>query len=114
MKKSNGNGQERGTKKKQPDLPAMKGPGVEVPEIPELEEASERYVEVRDKRMMLTEKEVQARTVLSEVLTQHRGGLPKDEDGNPFYPYEGKRVILLAGRERVKVKMVDDEDEDES
>ncbi len=100
-------------KKSNPDLPAMKGPGVEQPEIAEIEEAAEAYVNIRDKRMKLTESEVSTRAVLSTVMHAHAGELPKDEDGNTFYPFDGRRVILLCGKERIKVKSMDDPDEAE-
>lgn len=89
----------------------MKGPGVEPPSIPKIEEAAEAYVEIRHKRMALTEKEVTARTILSHVMGEHKGELPKDEDGNLFYPYDGKRVLLLCGKERIKVKQDGEEDD---
>lgn len=99
------------TPKKQPDLPEMKGPGVEQPEIPEIEDAAEKYVEVRDRRMKLTEQECTVRGALSEVMHAHKGTLPQDQDGNSFYPFDGKRVILLNGKERIKVKEINDPDD---
>lgn len=87
-------------------------PGTEAASIPEVEDAAEKYVVIRDKRMRLTEAEVTAKTNLIQVLLQHEGQLSPGEDGTKTYRYDEEIVILKPGKRGVKVKAAH-EDEDE-
>lgn len=95
--------------KKQPELE-----GMEAASIPEIEEAAENYVKLRDKRMKLLEQEITAKANLLTVVTEHAKELSTDAEGNKVYRYDDEMVILKTGRSNVKVKHVQDEtDEDE-
>ena len=86
--------------KKQPDLPAMEGPGVAVPSFPELDAAIEEYVSVRDRRMALTKEEVSSKGTLRDLMHQHQ--LER-------YPYNDYVAIIVPGEEKLKVKVAADE-----
>jgi len=89
--------------KKQEELPAMEGPGVSRPKIKEIEVAADKYVEVRDKRMALTEKEITARTGLIQAMADHKV---------TEYVYDDQKVVLVHGVDKVKVRHVKDETDD--
>ena len=84
--------------KKQKELP-----GIEKPVIKEIEDAADEYVEVRDKRMSLTEREVEKRAALIGVMRAHKV---------KSYKYDG-RLITLKETDKVKVKTLKDEAGDE-
>ena len=66
--------------------------------IPEIEEAAERYAEVRDTRMEWTKKEVQARELVRGLMKKHQ---------LQIYECDGEDLtveLLPAGEEKVKVK----------
>lgn len=63
--------------------------------IPEIEQAAEEYVAIRDKRMVLTEDEVEARTRLIAKMKDHK---------LDFYKFDGQIVTVLHGEDKVKVK----------
>lgn len=69
--------------------------GTEPPSIPELDRAAESYVSLRDKRMNLTEDEVEAKTKLLEVMKDHK---------LEQYKVNGYTVIVTHGDDKVKVK----------
>lgn len=94
--------------KKQSELP-----GVEAPSIPEIEEAADKYVQVRDKRMKLTEQEIAARTTLIQTLHAHQDELePSGEDGKLWYRYDDQ-VITLEHQDKVKVRTAHAETEED-
>lgn len=70
-------------------------PGTEDPVIEAIEGAAEAYVEVRDKRMALTELEVKANEVLVEIMKKH---------GRKVYKYDGKTVKIQA-ETKIKAKV---------
>lgn len=86
--------------KKQPDLPAMKGPGVEQVAIPEIDDAAEEYVEWRDKRCAISPKEVEAKKKLIKLMKDHK---------LTTYMFDSKVVTVVPKEETVKVKEVDDD-----
>ena len=95
--------------KKQEDLPAIEGEGVAQKKVPSIEKAADKYVEIRDKRMDLTEKEIDSRAVL--IAAMHEAGVTT-------YVYDDYKITLAPGKEKVKVRTVDveaeeDEDDDE-
>lgn len=85
-------------KAKQDDLPEMEGEGVSQPRIKELDIAADKYVDVRDKRMAWTEKEVAARTDLVQKMLAHN---------QTVYRYGDHEVVVKPGSPGVKVRNVD-------
>jgi hypothetical protein len=98
------------TKKKQPELPAMKGPGVEPVDIPALNDAVSEYVKVRDRRMELTEQEVLKKAALTVEVERHADKLTRDENGNLFYRADDL-LVTLASKKNVKVRSVHEDTE---
>jgi hypothetical protein len=74
--------------------------GIEAP-FPAVEDAAEKYIDVRDKRMSLTEKEVDARAVLVHEMQKEK---------LTSYRFDDQVVTLLPGKEKVRVKTVTDDD----
>lgn len=73
-------------------------PGTEGPRIPELDQAAEAYVDVRNERMGLTEREVAARSGLVATMRKH---------GQTVYRVDGEEpliVTLLEGEAKVQVR----------
>lgn len=100
--------QKKEHKKVQQDLPEMKGPGVEAIDIPEINRAAKKYLEVRDTRMKLTEEEVQFKAELIEAMHKHQAKLPK-KDGETLYRFEvdaitSKIIRLSPGEEALSIK----------
>lgn len=85
--------------KKQEELPEMVGEGVEVKRIRSINNAADKYVDVRDQRMALTEQEVEARTNLLNLMKEHK---------LEMYSYDGHVVKIETGKDKVKVQSVDD------
>ena len=81
----------------------MRIPGTEAQKIKELDTAAEAYVEARDERMALTEKEVEARDALVSVMKKHELAVYKDEDHDPPLI-----ITLTPGQDRVKVQAAKD------
>jgi hypothetical protein len=92
-------------------------PGTERPKIKEIEAAAEAYVDVRDKRMKLTEKEVTAQTALVAAVVAHTAELSLNSKGEFIYRYgDDEEVVLKQGKKKAKVRHVaaeDDADEDD-
>lgn len=88
--------------------------GMERPTIKEIEEAAEDYVDARDRRMKMTEKEVACKSVLLQLMIKHESELSKNGEGELIYRYEDEEVRLLPGKANVKVKAVHDTDEDDN
>jgi hypothetical protein len=68
--------------------------------IEELDDAAEAYVEARDKRMKLTEKEVVAKQALIEAMQRHKLKVYKAEGCDPPLT-----VTITDGDAKVKVSM---------
>lgn len=81
----------------------MEGEGVAPQKkIKAIESAADEYVSARDKRMVLTKKEVDARTNLSAVM--HANNMTR-------YIYDDLLVLCEPGKEKIKVKQVDGPDD---
>jgi predicted SpoU family rRNA methylase len=80
----------------------VKGKGVERPLIKAIEKAADVYVEIRNKRMALTEKEVAARAVLINAMHENECAL---------YLYDDLKIELIA-KERVKVVSTNEDYDD--
>jgi hypothetical protein len=87
--------------KRQPSLPTM-----EKKSLKDVDAAAERYCEIRDKRMRLTEDEIEARDVLLRAMQKHGLDSYVDEEASP--PLE---VRVVPGDLRVKVTRIDEADE---
>src|ERR1700759_4183562 len=57
--------------------------GMERDSIPEINAAAEAYVKARDKRMKLTEEEVDAHDDLVEAMKRHKVRVYKDTEADP-------------------------------
>ena len=86
--------------KKQEELPGVEGEGVSPVKIKEIEVAADNYVEVRDKRMKLTEKEIASRDVVVSLMKKHN--ISK-------YVYDDHQIVLEHGADKVKVRAYDPE-----
>jgi len=79
------------------DLPGMK-PKV----VKEISDAAEKYVDGRDKRIKMLAKEIELKGLLTDAMHKHKLKEYRDED---------LFVELVAGKESVKVKEIDLEEE---
>jgi hypothetical protein len=90
---------------KQPDLPDLKGPGVAPEQFKDIESIADDYVEVRDERMTLTNREVTLRTALGQVMHEH---------SLTVYRYDGFEVTVKPPEgEKVSVKKIKEEPDDD-
>jgi hypothetical protein len=80
-------------------------PGTERDHIAEVDTAAESYIEARDERMDLTEKESEAKEALLSVMKKHRLDVYRDENVVPPLV-----VTLIPGSDDVKVKRVKNAD----
>ena len=80
--------------------------------IPEVDQLAELYVRERDKRLKLTPKEVAAKLKLIDALHKHAAKL-KLPDGSLTYRYDEMVITLEAGKEKLKVRDVSHDDEEE-
>ncbi len=81
--------------------------GTEKKSIKEVDLAAESYVEARDERMKLTEKEVEARDSLLAVMQKHKLDLYRDDDASPPL-----LVTIIEGDAKVKVSRLDDDSDE--
>lgn len=79
-------------------------PGMEPPRIKELDKAARSYVQTRDERMALTKDEVNAKTLLLELMKKHQLTV--------YDTPEGQKVVVSSGPEQVTVRAAK-EDTDE-
>ena len=71
-------------------------PGMEDARIEELDLAAEAYVSARNKRMKLTDKEVEAQTFLGDKMAAHKLTIYKTA--------HGEMVKIIPGKAKVKVE----------
>lgn len=86
---------------------------MERPKIKPIEDAAERYVELRDKRMKLLEQECAAKEKLTETMQANAAKLSQDGDGNLIYKYD-EQVVIMAEQVGVKVKHAKTSDDEEA
>lgn len=86
--------------------------GTERVKIKAIEDAASKYVDVRDKRMSLTEKEVAAKATLVDVMQRHADKLGEDGDGNRVYRF-GDEMVILSDKINVKVRHAAEPEADE-
>lgn len=82
-------------------------PGTEGKSIKEIDDAAEHYVEQRDKRMKLTEKEVEAKKSLADVMAKHKLAIYRDDSASPPLV-----VMLTEGDAKIKVTRADEENDE--
>jgi hypothetical protein len=82
-------------------------PGMERKTIKEIDDAAEHYVDQRDARMKLTEKESDAKQALIAAMKKHGVETYKDEATSPALV-----VTLVPGTDKVKVTEADEEKEE--
>jgi hypothetical protein len=72
------------------------------------------YQQKRDARMAQTKLEVAARKLLQDALHTHIDELLTDEEGRKIYKFPGKKTkVILDTTEKVYVKDVEDEEDEE-
>lgn len=76
-------------------------PGMERRDDPEIEQAAERYREIRDERCALSQREADAKSALIQVMQNKK---------RSFYSYNGL-TVQLSNQPNVKVKAKDEDDE---
>lgn len=76
--------------------------GMEPPRDPELDTAAESYVSARNKRMKLTDKEVEARDQLGNLMKERKLTIYKTE--------HGEVVRVIPGKDKVKVEAAETPD----
>jgi len=91
----------------------IKGRGVEKANIEEIDKAAESYVLARNQRVDLTAREVAAQKAVINLLHAHEKKLGRAPDGSIRYEYDGKVVELAPTKEKLRVKDVDDGEEEE-
>jgi hypothetical protein len=82
-------------------------PGMESPTIPELTKAAEEYAEARDTRMANGKLEKEKKVALIQLM--HKHDLTSYRDTNQDPPVE----VELVTEEKVKVRIKDDEEDDD-
>ena len=75
-------------------------PGMEDAAIDDLENAARSYASVRDRRMALTEQQVDAKNVVLNKMREH---------GKQNYRRDGIEIRVVATEETVKVRVTDEE-----
>lgn len=92
------------------ELP-LTGDGVEPLSIAEIDKAIDKYQKRKDERCKASPGEIEAKQNLRKILHAHRDELPKNGEGVPFYRYDERDYLL---EEKLKVRKVNDDDDDES
>src|SRR5262245_14454317 len=87
----------KGTNRNQEALP-----GMERREDPEIEQAADRYREIRDERCALSQREADAKSALIQVMENKK---------RTYYSYKGL-TVQLSNKADVKVKAKDDDDDE--
>lgn len=87
-----------------PDLPGVSGKGVAPVRIKPVDDAAEDYVKIRDRRMAMTKKEVQAKQNLIDLLHKNADKIGADDEGIMRYEYDDVVVELSPGKEQLKVR----------
>jgi NAD(P)H-hydrate repair Nnr-like enzyme with NAD(P)H-hydrate dehydratase domain len=91
--------------KKNSELPGIEGPGVSPIHIDELEELAAKYVKERDKRLVLTPREVEAKRELGNAMRKYEKDL-RQPDGRLVYRFDEQEIIVEAGKDKVRVAHV--------
>jgi hypothetical protein len=89
-------------------MPTPEFPRFERPKFKDIEKAAEAYVQARDARMNLTEKECEAKSKLMDAMKKHAEDLPVNADGDHLYRYD-ELLVVFSAKENVKVRNAIDE-----
>jgi hypothetical protein len=89
----------------------LKGKGAERVSIRAIDNAIGRYVVARDERMELTKKEVETKTALIKVMRDNKDKLSVDAEGTIVYRHDDLLVTLRHGKDELKVKTEETEEE---
>jgi len=100
------------SKKKQLDLPGIKGPGVAPKRIPEIDKKADQYIRERDKRCEMTPREIAAKGKLIDAIHKHKDEIGADKNGEIVYRYDDVVITLKPGKELLKVRSLGDESEE--
>lgn len=100
----NGASKPKRTRKKQPDLPEMKGPGVEKATHKDIEDAADEYVDIRDKRQKMSIEEKQRKGKLLGAMKAA---------GLTVYDYDGK-IVTVSPKDETETVKVKTKDKDET
>lgn len=93
-------------------LPAMTGPGVEVPRIPVLDKLISKYEAEKEKRCQASPGELAAKKELQFALHQQKASLPVNSDGFAFYrseDYERDYILVETMKAKKHASVEDDE-----
>lgn len=100
-------------KTKSVELPGITGKGVAPVSIPKINKLCDAYVTLRDSRMATLKKEVEAKEKLVDVIHEHIEQIGEDENGEVVYRYEDTVITLKPGEEKLKVKAIGSDGDDE-
>ena len=92
----------------------MVGKGVQVVSIEAVNDAIVGYIKLRDKRLEVLKKEVDAKTALIIVLREHAKEIGTDSEGAIVYRHDALIVTLRHGKDELKVKDESGEENDEN
>lgn len=86
-----------------PNALGLKGPGVEIMSIPELDEALKEYEKIMRARVALTAKEVPAKQGVVALMEKNAEKLRNPKTGNLTYHIDDKRYVEIEPA-KVKIK----------
>jgi hypothetical protein len=81
----------------------MAGNGFDRVKIKAIEEKAATYVDIRDKRMKLTEKEIAAKAELIDVMKKNADKLAVNGEGDRVYSFD-EEIVILSAKDNVKVR----------
>lgn len=87
----------------------MEIPGTERTKIKEINTAAEKYIGLRDARMAMLRKEVEAKAALIDVMERNVERLSRDGNDNLIYRYDD-RIVVVADKLQVKIRSAEDEE----
>ena len=97
--------------KKQSELHIV-GKGVAPVALPDVDRLADNYIKERDKRMKQTPREVAAKGKLIDALHAHAEQL-RNPDGDIVYRMDDLLITLTAGKEKLQVRDVSEQNEAE-
>lgn len=103
--------EKKAEKAKSGELGYADAPGVSIPKIPTLDKAALEYVKERDKRMLQSPKEKAAKVKLLEAIHEHQAKLGRTPEGKIIYRFDELVVEVTPGKENVRVRPADTEEE---
>lgn len=83
--------------RKQDDLPAMTGPGVEQPKFKDLDRLGDKFIEIRDEKAALATKLGEVEKKIADCMAEH--SLLK-------YQFSDQEIVLKPGKNHIKIKTV--------